>query len=85
MKRINNLEAYNEWFNRLSYQVATEVCIQDKKIKNRYVYSISLLIQPVVLCYEQLQLAKIVAGLHVNPVQRLKKTWAKANSGNSTD
>ena len=27
MKKTNNLEAYVQWFNRLSYLVATEICM----------------------------------------------------------
>ena len=27
MKKTNNLEAYVQWFNRLSYFVATEICM----------------------------------------------------------
>ena len=27
MKKTSNLEAYVEWFNRLSYLVATEICV----------------------------------------------------------
>lgn len=26
-KKVSNLEAYVEWFNRLSYLVATEICM----------------------------------------------------------
>lgn len=26
-RRVSNLEAYVEWFNRLSYLVATEICL----------------------------------------------------------
>ncbi len=27
MKSTSNIEAYVEWFNRLSYLVATEICV----------------------------------------------------------
>ena len=27
MKKTGNIEAYVEWFNRLSYLVATEICV----------------------------------------------------------
>ena len=27
MKKTSNIEAYVEWFNRLSYLVATEICV----------------------------------------------------------
>ena len=83
VKRTNNLEAYVEWFNRLSYLVATEVCIQDKKIKNR-IRVLDFFIDTACECFAKNNfnsLMAIVAGLHMNPVQRLKKTWAKANSG----
>lgn len=26
-RKVSNLEAYVEWFNRLSYLVATEICL----------------------------------------------------------
>ena len=34
LKKTSNIEAYVEWFNRLSYLVATEICVSDKK-RNR--------------------------------------------------
>lgn len=30
-KKASNLEAYVEWFNRLSYLVATEICMVSKE------------------------------------------------------
>ena len=81
MKRTNNLEAYIEWFNRLSYLVATEICIVDKKLKNR-VKILEFFIDTAFECFSINNfnsLMAIVAGLHMNPVQRLKKTWAKTN------
>lgn len=30
-KKASNLEAYVEWFNRLSYLVATEICMVSQK------------------------------------------------------
>ena len=82
MKRTNNLEAYIEWFNRFSYLVATELCIVDKKIKNR-ARVLDFFIDTACECLitnNFNSLMAIVAGLHMNPVQRLKKTWAKANA-----
>ena len=32
MKKTNNIEAYVEWFNRLSYMVATEICVVSELI-----------------------------------------------------
>lgn len=35
-KKASNLEAYVEWFNRLSYLVATEICmVSNEPNKNR--------------------------------------------------
>ncbi|CDQ96664.1 unnamed protein product [Oncorhynchus mykiss] len=34
-KKTSNLEAYVEWFNRLSFMVATEICMPVKKKKQR--------------------------------------------------
>ena len=32
LKKTTNLEAYVEWFNRLSYLVATEICVVSNPI-----------------------------------------------------
>ncbi|XP_006814037.1 ras-GEF domain-containing family member 1B-like [Saccoglossus kowalevskii] len=81
IKKTNNLEAYVEWFNRLSYFVATEVCMHIKK-KHR-----ARLIEYFIDVAKESfnignfnSLMAILAGLNMCPVSRLKKTWAKVNT-----
>lgn len=40
MKKTRNLESYVQWFNRLSYFVATEVCKVLKKIFSNFLMNI---------------------------------------------
>ena len=43
MKRTSNLEAYVQWFNRLSYLVASEICSVSRHLEvNNYLYKRSL-------------------------------------------
>ncbi len=80
MKKTNNLEAYVQWFNRLSYFVATEICMHLKK-KNR-VRMIDYFVDVAKECINIgnfNSLMAIVAGINMNPIQRLKKTWHKIN------
>ncbi|XP_077999248.1 ras-GEF domain-containing family member 1B-like [Glandiceps talaboti] len=81
IKKTNNLEAYVEWFNRLSYLVATEVCMHIKK-KHR-ARLIEYFIDVAKECFNIgnfNSLMAILAGLNMSPVARLKKTWAKVNT-----
>ncbi|XP_070543951.1 ras-GEF domain-containing family member 1B-like isoform X2 [Ptychodera flava] len=80
-KKTNNLEAYVEWFNRLSYLVATEVCMHIKK-KHR-ARLIDFFIDVAKECFNIgnfNSLMAILAGLNMSPVARLKKTWGKVNT-----
>lgn len=80
MKKTNNLEAYVQWFNRLSYFVATEVCMHLKK-KNR-VRMIEYFVDVAKECINIgnfNSLMAIIAGMNMSPIQRLKKTWGKIN------
>ncbi|XP_022079726.1 ras-GEF domain-containing family member 1B-like isoform X3 [Acanthaster planci] len=80
LKRTKNLEAYVEWFNRLSYLVATEVCMHIKK-KHR-AKLIEYFIDVARECYNIgnfNSLMAIMSGLNLSPVTRLKKTWGKVN------
>lgn len=80
LKKTTNLESYVQWFNRLSYFVATEVCMHLKK-KNR-VRMIEYFIDVAKECINIgnfNSLMAIIAGLNMNPIQRLKRTWAKVN------
>jgi len=80
MKKTRNLESYVQWFNRLSYYVATEICkLQKKKTRMRV---IEYFIESARECFNIgnfNSLMAIIAGLNMSPVARLKKTWAKIN------
>jgi len=80
MKQTSNLENYVHWFNRLSYFIATEICMHLEK-KNR-VRMIEYFIDVAKECINIgnfNSLMAIIAGLNMNPIQRLKKTWEKVN------
>ena len=77
-KKTHNLSAYVEWFNRLSYLVATSVCEKEKK-KLR-VKTIEFWIEVARECINHANfnsLMGIITGLNMTPVRRLKRTWAK--------
>uniref|UniRef100_A0A672Z5S7 Ras-GEF domain-containing protein n=1 Tax=Sphaeramia orbicularis TaxID=375764 RepID=A0A672Z5S7_9TELE len=77
-QRTNTLEAYVEWFNRLSYLVATEICMSVKK-KQR-VRVIEFFIDVARECFNIgnfNSLMAIISGMNMSPVSRLKKTWSK--------
>ncbi|XP_072108000.1 ras-GEF domain-containing family member 1B-A isoform X1 [Mobula birostris] len=78
MKKTSNLEAYVEWFNRLSYLVATEICMPVKKKHRARV--IEYFIDVARECFNIgnfNSLMAIISGMNMSPVSRLKKTWAK--------
>ncbi|XP_055343255.1 ras-GEF domain-containing family member 1B-like isoform X2 [Paramacrobiotus metropolitanus] len=80
LKRTRNLEAYVQWFNRLSYLVATEICMQLKK--RHRVRIMDYFIDVAKECFNLgnfNSLMAIIAGLNMSPVRRLKRTWAKVN------
>ncbi|CAH0547802.1 unnamed protein product [Brassicogethes aeneus] len=82
MKKTHNLEQYVQWFNRLSYFVATQVCkYQKKKMRVRVV---EYWIEVGRECFNIgnfNSLMAIIAGLNMSPISRLKKTWNKIQSG----
>lgn len=81
VKKTNNLEAYIEWFNRLGYLVATEICIVEK-CKQR-TKLIEYFIDVAWECHTLNNfnsLMAIIAGIHMNPVQRLKKSWVRVTN-----
>ncbi|XP_029647097.1 ras-GEF domain-containing family member 1B [Octopus sinensis] len=76
----SHLETYIQWFNRLSYFVATEICSHLKKKKR--VCMIDYFIDVAKECINIgnfNSLVAIIAGMNMSPVARLKKTWAKIN------
>ncbi|KAJ6641968.1 Ras-GEF domain-containing family member 1B [Pseudolycoriella hygida] len=81
MKKTRNLESYVQWFNRLSYLVATEIVKHPKK-KQR-VRVVEYWIETGRECFNIgnfNSLMAIIAGLNMSPISRLKKTWAKVQS-----
>eukprot|EP00118_Oscarella_pearsei_P026761 m.310408 g.310408 ORF g.310408 m.310408 type:complete len:617 (+) comp51453_c0_seq1:149-1999(+) len=78
MKKTTNLEAYVEWFNRLSYLVATEICA-GQNLKHR-VRVVEFFIDVAKTCFRLgnfNSFMAVVSGLNMTPVSRLKKTWSK--------
>ncbi|XP_055713851.1 ras-GEF domain-containing family member 1B-like isoform X2 [Phlebotomus papatasi] len=80
-KKTRNLESYVQWFNRLSYLVATSIVRHGKK-KQR-VRLVEYWVEAARECFNIgnfNSLMAIVAGLNMSPIARLKKTWAKVQS-----
>uniref|UniRef100_A0A0B7A706 Ras-GEF domain-containing protein n=1 Tax=Arion vulgaris TaxID=1028688 RepID=A0A0B7A706_9EUPU len=80
MKATHNLESYVQWFNRLSYLVATEITSHIKK-KNR-VKMVEYFIDVAKECINIgnfNSLMAIIAGMNLSPITRLKKMWSKVN------
>jgi len=78
IKRTSSLEAYIEWFNRLSYLVATEICLGTKKKLRAKI--IEYYVDVATECYDKGNFNSamaIIAGLNMSPVTRLKKTWSR--------
>merc|ERR1719195_2506142 len=81
-RRTKNLQAYVDWFNRLSFLIATSVC--QKKKKKLRVRVIEFWIEVARECVNIgnfNSLMGIITGLNMVPVARLKKTWTKIHSG----
>ena len=79
-EKTSSLELYVSWFNRLSYLIATEICMCPKK-KER-VKLIDFFIDVGKHCFKCgnfNSLMAIVVGLNMNAVQRMRKTWQKTN------
>lgn len=77
-RRTKNLQAYVDWFNRLSYLVATTVC--QKKKKKQRVKVIEFWVEIARECVNIgnfNSLMGIITGLNMIPVARLKRTWQK--------
>ncbi|XP_042187170.1 ras-GEF domain-containing family member 1B-A isoform X2 [Oncorhynchus tshawytscha] len=81
-KKTSNLEAYVEWFNRLSFMVATEICMPVKKKKQR-ARVMEFFIDVARECFNIgnfNSLMAIISGMNMSPVSRLKKTWSKVKT-----
>ncbi|RVE68678.1 hypothetical protein OJAV_G00095240 [Oryzias javanicus] len=77
-KKASNLGAYVDWFNRLSYLVATEICVPVKKKQRARV--MEFFIDVARECFNIgnfNSLMAILSGMNMTPVSRLKKTWSK--------
>ncbi|KAF7649272.1 hypothetical protein LDENG_00144220 [Lucifuga dentata] len=80
-KKASSLEAYVEWFNRLSYLVATEICMPVKKKHRARV--LEFFIDVAHECFSIgnfNSLMAIISGMNMSPVSRLKKTWSKVKT-----
>uniref|UniRef100_A0A096M4E2 RasGEF domain family, member 1Bb n=1 Tax=Poecilia formosa TaxID=48698 RepID=A0A096M4E2_POEFO len=80
-RKTSNLEAYVSWFNRLSYLVATEICMPAKKKHRARI--IEFFIDVAQECFNIgnfNSLMAIITGMNMSPVARLKKTWNKVNT-----
>ncbi|XP_034245198.1 ras-GEF domain-containing family member 1B-like isoform X2 [Thrips palmi] len=80
LKKTRSKEAYEDWFTRLSYLVATEICKHPKKKQRLRV--LDFWVQTARECYNIgnfNSLMAINAGLSLAPVARLKKTWSKVH------
>ncbi|GAB6026437.1 hypothetical protein CHUAL_012636 [Chamberlinius hualienensis] len=81
MKKTRNLESYVQFFNRMSYFVATEICMHLKK--RHRIKAVEYFIEVARECFNLgnfNSLMAIIAGLNMSPISRLKKTWAKVNT-----
>ncbi|KAG6456036.1 ras-GEF domain-containing family member 1B [Manduca sexta] len=80
-KSTRNLEAYADWFNRLSYLVATDIL---KAVKSKY--RARVIEQWVMTARECFNLGNfnslmaIISALNMAPVSRLKKTWSRTSA-----
>ncbi|XP_013875132.1 ras-GEF domain-containing family member 1B-A isoform X2 [Austrofundulus limnaeus] len=80
-KKASNLEAYVDWFNRLSYLVATEICMPTKKKHRARV--MEFFIDVARECFNIgnfNSLMAIISGMNMSPVSRLRKTWSKVKT-----
>lgn len=80
-KKASNLQTYVEWFNRLSYLVATEICMPVKKKQRARV--IDFFIDVARECFNIgnfNSMMAIISGMNMSPVSRLKKTWGKVKT-----
>uniref|UniRef100_A0AAZ3PKY1 Uncharacterized protein n=1 Tax=Oncorhynchus tshawytscha TaxID=74940 RepID=A0AAZ3PKY1_ONCTS len=80
-KKASSLEAYVQWFNRLSFLVATEICMPVKKKQRARV--MEFFIDVARECFNIgnfNSLMAIISGMNMSPVSRLKKTWSKVKT-----
>lgn len=81
MREAHNVETYVEWFNRLSYIVATEILRAEKK--KHVLRAIEFFVQVGHHCYKQHNfnsVMAIVSAFNFASISRLKKFWSKIPS-----
>ncbi|KAJ0183853.1 hypothetical protein K1T71_000276 [Dendrolimus kikuchii] len=80
-KSTRNLEAYADWFNRLSYLVATDI-VKPVKSKHRA----RVIEQWVMTARECFNLGNfnslmaVISALNMSPITRLRKTWSRTST-----
>lgn len=82
-KKQQNLEVCMEWFNRLSYLLATEICMPIRK--QHTARMIEYFIDVTWECFNIgnfNSLMVLISDMNMSPVSWLKKTWAKAKTVN---
>lgn len=80
-RKLANIAAYIEWFNRLGGLVATEICRQNAKKKR--VKVLEFWIETAVACKKHQNynsMMAIVSALNMTSVTRMKKTWSSCKS-----
>ncbi|XP_036385147.1 ras-GEF domain-containing family member 1B-A-like [Megalops cyprinoides] len=80
-KKASSLQMYVEWFNRLSYLVASEICMPVKKKQRARV--IEFFVDVARECFNIgnfNSMMAIISGMNMSPVSRLKKTWSKVKT-----
>lgn len=85
-RAAHNIEAYVEWFNRLSYLIATEI-LRHERSRDRAAV-LEFLLELGKECKAQHNfnsLMAIISAFNMTAVRRLKKTWSKLSSKQMTD
>ncbi|KOB77278.1 putative RasGEF domain family, member 1B isoform 2 [Operophtera brumata] len=79
-KSTRNLEAYADWFNRLSYLVATDIVMPSKsKYRARVIEQWVMTARECFNLGNFNSLMAIISALNMAPVTRLKKTWSRTS------
>uniref|UniRef100_A0A8C6WP76 Ras-GEF domain-containing family member 1B n=1 Tax=Neogobius melanostomus TaxID=47308 RepID=A0A8C6WP76_9GOBI len=75
------LDAYVDWFNRLSSLVATEICLPEKKKQRAQVLDFFIdAAQECLNIGNFNSLMAVMSGLSMAPVSRLRRTWNRVNT-----
>ncbi|CAL1616513.1 unnamed protein product [Knipowitschia caucasica] len=83
--RSRPLQAYVQWFNRLSLLVATEICLLQKRKQRVQVLDFFIDVAQECLNIGNFNsLMAVIAGVSMAPVSRLRKTWSRVNKDKFT-